>query len=161
MLCPSRKLQLLMHFMLCTLTISKSEIRLVSPFRTVFFFFGPNTTSPRPSYTTLCHEPRPPKHICALEIISVEGDADPEYILVLCDAGGGTVDLISYTVSSLTPILTVNEAAPGDGALCGSSFLNRIFERHLIERCGSNPGWDEEVLEEVNLHLNVPTIGSS
>ena len=69
---------------------------------------------------------------------------------MLCDAGGGTVDLISYTVSSLTPILTVNEAAPGDGALCGSSFLNRIFERHLIERCGSNPGWDEDVLEEVN-----------
>ena len=98
----------------------------------------------------LRYESRPPDHICALQIFLVKHDADSKYCLVLCDAGGGTVDLISYTVSSLTPILTVNEAAPGDGALCGSSFLNRIFERHLIERCGSNPGWDQEVLEEVN-----------
>ena len=31
---------------------------------------------------------------------------------VLCDAGGGTVDLISYTVS-LKPVLKITEASPG------------------------------------------------
>ena len=72
---------------------------------------------------------------------------------VLCDAGGGTVDLISYTVSALRPMLDVKEAAAGTGALCGSTYLNRIFEQYLINRFSSNSGWDEEVLEEVRSPL--------
>lgn len=50
---------------------------------------------------------------------------------VLCDAGGGTVDLISYTVTGLKPILQVQEAATGSGRICGSTFLNRIFLKFL------------------------------
>lgn len=98
----------------------------------------------------------------ALQIVS-EPEAAAIYVLkamdphdimvgdtfVLCDAGGGTVDLISYTVTSLKPILTVDEAAPGTGGVCGSTFLNRIFQSHLIDKCKSNTGWDEHVLEEV------------
>jgi len=67
---------------------------------------------------------------------------------VLCDAGGGTVDLISYTVSALKPHLQIAEANPGSGLLCGSSFLNRIFQRHIEGKLSGEPGWDEEVLEE-------------
>lgn len=37
--------------------------------------------------------------------------------IVVVDAGGGTVDLITYTVTGLQPILKVKEAAPGSGAL--------------------------------------------
>ena len=69
---------------------------------------------------------------------------------VLCDAGGGTVDLISYRISELKPVLKLEEAAPGSGSLCGSTFLNRIFEKFLREKLGEEDGWDEEVLEEVN-----------
>ncbi len=68
---------------------------------------------------------------------------------ILCDAGGGTVDLISYTVSALKPYLNISEASPGSGSLCGSSFINRIFQKFLEEKLGREPGWDEEVLEEV------------
>ena len=68
---------------------------------------------------------------------------------VLCDAGGGTVDLISYTVSALKPRLDISEASPGSGLLCGSSFINRIFHKFLEDKLGRQPGWDEEVLEEV------------
>jgi hypothetical protein len=32
---------------------------------------------------------------------------------VLCDAGGGTVDLIAYTFTQLQPVLQVKEAAAG------------------------------------------------
>ncbi|RYP73513.1 hypothetical protein DL771_003552 [Monosporascus sp. 5C6A] len=35
---------------------------------------------------------------------------------VICDAGGGTVDLISYTITNLKPILEIKEASPGSGA---------------------------------------------
>lgn len=67
---------------------------------------------------------------------------------VLCDAGGGTVDLISYTITELRPILKIREAAPGTGGLCGSTFLNQKFQEFLVQKLGNEPGWDEEVLAE-------------
>lgn len=68
---------------------------------------------------------------------------------VLCDAGGGTVDLISYTVTALKPTLKITEATPGTGLLCGSSFLNRRFEKFLEDLLGKEPGWDKDSLDEV------------
>ena len=73
---------------------------------------------------------------------------------VLCDAGGGTVDLISYTVSELRPMLKIEEAASGTGGLCGSTYLNRIFEQFLIAKFGQNDGWDDDVIEEASWFLN-------
>jgi molecular chaperone DnaK (HSP70) len=69
---------------------------------------------------------------------------------VLCDAGGGTVDLISYTVTALKPVLELTEASPGTGSACGSSFLNRTFHKFLEKKVGGQAGWDDEVLEEVS-----------
>ena len=68
---------------------------------------------------------------------------------VLVDAGGGTVDLISYTVVSLQPTLKVEEAAPGSGSLAGSSFVNRIFQEKLKARFKDEREWDDDVLREV------------
>lgn len=67
---------------------------------------------------------------------------------VICDAGGGTVDLISYTVTKLDPIIEVKEAAPGSGGHCGSTFINGRFKDYLQFRLRHEPGWDEEVLQE-------------
>lgn len=80
---------------------------------------------------------------------------------VLCDAGGGTVDLISYTVSALKPILKLDEAAPGIGACCGSTFLNRKFAEYLENKFGDNEDWDEEVLDEVRYKYVTETSASS
>ena len=68
---------------------------------------------------------------------------------VVCDAGGGTVDLITYTIAALHPTLKVTEATPGTGALCGGSFLNRRFHAFIEEKLGNEIGWDETVLEDV------------
>lgn len=68
---------------------------------------------------------------------------------VVCDAGGGTVDLISYSVSALRPMLEITEASSGTGLLCGASFLNRKFKMFLTEKLKDERGWDEDVLEEV------------
>ncbi|KAK5629368.1 hypothetical protein RRF57_005083 [Xylaria bambusicola] len=54
---------------------------------------------------------------------------------IVCDAGGGTVDLIAYKVISLKP-LRVEESAVGTGGLCGSAFLNYRFEEHVRGRLG-------------------------
>ncbi|KAI0018272.1 actin-like ATPase domain-containing protein [Xylariomycetidae sp. FL0641] len=54
---------------------------------------------------------------------------------IVCDAGGGTVDLIAYKIISLKP-LRVEESAVGTGGLCGSAFLNYRFEEHVRSRIG-------------------------
>lgn len=54
---------------------------------------------------------------------------------IVCDAGGGTVDLIAYKVTQTFP-LRVEESAVGTGGLCGSAFLNYRFEDHVRERIG-------------------------
>ncbi|THY31437.1 actin-like ATPase domain-containing protein [Aureobasidium pullulans] len=54
---------------------------------------------------------------------------------VICDAGGGTVDLIGYKITQLSP-LRVEESAVGTGGLCGSAFLNFRYEEHVKERLG-------------------------
>ncbi|KAI9836586.1 MAG: hypothetical protein M1819_001218 [Sarea resinae] len=75
---------------------------------------------------------------------------------VLCDAGGGTVDLISYTIRSLNP-LEVDEAAPGTGSLCGSTYLNRIFQKTLEDKFADDEDWDEEILEEAMKRFDTDT----
>ncbi|KAH0564764.1 hypothetical protein GP486_001847 [Trichoglossum hirsutum] len=55
---------------------------------------------------------------------------------VLCDAGGGTVDLLSYKVQSVSPYFKVEEAAVGTGDKCGSTFINRDFRKWLREKLG-------------------------
>ncbi len=67
---------------------------------------------------------------------------------MLCDAGGGTVDLISYTVVELYPTLKIEEAAPGSGSLCGSTFLNQKFADFLIGKLKQPIIDDEETFAE-------------
>ena len=50
--------------------------------------------------------------------------------IVVCDAGGGTVDLISYRITSIHP-LAVEESGVGTGGLCGAAFLNYKFEDYV------------------------------
>ncbi|KAF2221155.1 hypothetical protein BDZ85DRAFT_203059 [Elsinoe ampelina] len=58
-------------------------------------------------------------------------------VFIVCDAGGGTVDLITYEVQSLEPLI-LREVVPGTGGLCGAAFLNYGFEDYLKSRLGFN-----------------------
>ncbi|KAI9770801.1 MAG: hypothetical protein M1840_003051 [Geoglossum simile] len=98
---------------------------------------------------------------------------------IVCDAGGGTVDLISYKITQISP-LRVEESAVGTGGLCGSAFLNYRFEDHVRSRIGAErydtmkekkpktwmmglKYWDEYVKrnfnEEEHQEVNVPFPG--
>ena len=55
-----------------------------------------------------------------------------------------TVDLISYTVASLKPVPKIFEASLGSGRLCGSVFLNRIFDHWLRRKFEGYLYWDED-----------------
>ena len=52
----------------------------------------------------------------------VKGDT-----VVMCDASGGTVDLIFYLIEDKKPLL-LHHRADGDGDKCVSIFLDRIFQ---------------------------------
>ncbi|KAE8449886.1 hypothetical protein EG329_007363 [Mollisiaceae sp. DMI_Dod_QoI] len=56
-------------------------------------------------------------------------------VYVVCDAGGGTVDLISYKIRSLDP-LEIEECAIGDGGLCGSAYIDMGFEKFVKLKVG-------------------------
>ncbi|KAK3615377.1 hypothetical protein LTR56_026625 [Elasticomyces elasticus] len=55
---------------------------------------------------------------------------------VVIDAGGGTVDLISYTIRQLKP-LRLEELAKGSGGFCGAAFLNVRFEQFVSNKLGA------------------------
>jgi hypothetical protein len=60
-------------------------------------------------------------------------------VYLICDAGGGTVDLISYEIGSTDPIL-MHEAVEGTGGLCGGIFIDEAFEYIIKNRLGRK--WD-------------------
>jgi molecular chaperone DnaK (HSP70) len=67
---------------------------------------------------------------------------------VLCDAGGGTVDLISYSVTRLEPKVEIREAVAGSGDACGSIFLNRIFRKYLEEQLEDAEGVGDDTIAD-------------
>lgn len=58
-------------------------------------------------------------------------------VYVIADCGGGTVDMISYEITSISPTLKMKEAAVGVGGLYGSVYLNDRFESLVKERIGA------------------------
>ncbi|KAM3079042.1 hypothetical protein ACMFMF_003971 [Clarireedia jacksonii] len=71
-------------------------------------------------------------HMMADRSLAV-GDA-----FVICDAGGGTVDLISYEIVNLNPKLELKELVPGKGGMAGSLGLNRRFEQAVKDLVGED-----------------------
>ncbi|ETS77946.1 hypothetical protein PFICI_10008 [Pestalotiopsis fici W106-1] len=68
--------------------------------------------------------------------------------IVVVDAGGGTVDLVSYRVNALTPHFEVSEAAAGSGGMCGSAYLDQRFGQLLRKRVGGLDEFNEEIFDK-------------
>ncbi|KAF4491622.1 Heat shock 70 kDa protein 12B [Colletotrichum fructicola Nara gc5] len=60
-------------------------------------------------------------------------------VFVICDAGGGTVDLITYEVTNNKP-LAIKEVGEGTGGLCGGVFIDKAFEKACRDRLGRKWG---------------------
>ncbi|KAK7415518.1 hypothetical protein QQX98_005872 [Neonectria punicea] len=60
--------------------------------------------------------------------------------IVVCDAGGGTVDLITYVIELVDPFV-VKECVKGEGGLCGAVFLDEGFI-NLIQDKVSPTAWN-------------------
>ncbi|KAJ5207500.1 Heat shock protein 70 family [Penicillium cf. griseofulvum] len=78
--------------------------------------------------------------VCAIRTIQ-PNSVTKDDCLVVCDAGGGTVDIITYRVKQTDP-LRVEEATKGTGAVCGSVMLDERFDaliKDTIEKQSHQP----------------------
>ncbi|KAF3227926.1 hypothetical protein TWF106_008330 [Orbilia oligospora] len=69
---------------------------------------------------------------------------------VICDCGGGTVDLISYEVEEEYPKFSLKESVVGTGAKCGSSYIDAAFKSFLLEKLGlhcKDKDWFQKLVE--------------
>jgi hypothetical protein len=57
--------------------------------------------------------------------------------VVVCDAGGGTVDLAAYEINQVQPQLAINETIRARGGLHGATSLDRAFLKLLDEKLGA------------------------
>ncbi|KAF3910262.1 hypothetical protein ABW21_db0204908 [Orbilia brochopaga] len=69
---------------------------------------------------------------------SAESSANVGDKVIVCDAGGGTVDLISYNIRRIVPRLEVDEAVVGTGDTCGSTYIDQSFEDFFRIRMGEH-----------------------
>lgn len=56
--------------------------------------------------------------------------------VLVCDGGGGTVDLTSYEITAITPKLAFKELIVGNGGKCGSTYIDREFIKWMEARFG-------------------------
>ncbi|KAI1459697.1 hypothetical protein F4805DRAFT_472769 [Annulohypoxylon moriforme] len=99
---------------------------------------------PQGHSTTLLSEPEAAATAALRDLNQSELQVNDSFVVV--DAGGGTVDLITYTITSLIPGLEVTEATEGTGDFCGSSRLNDRFIQFITSRLGGEEGWGDVVL---------------
>ncbi|KUI73911.1 hypothetical protein VM1G_09601 [Cytospora mali] len=86
--------------------------------------------------TSLSFAPEP--EAAALATLTEQGGRIKQGdVYVVCDAGGGTVDLISYKITRAQPI-SMEEAVMGAGGLCGGIFIDENFELICKKRLGMN-----------------------
>ncbi|KAM4063745.1 Hsp70 family chaperone [Hirsutella rhossiliensis] len=82
--------------------------------------------------------------LCALanmpQVGLEEGDT-----FVICDAGGITVDLASYTIKALSPHIQLDKSSDPWGGLCGSVFLDMTFVHYIQKELdGYVPNWEDK-----------------
>jgi hypothetical protein len=99
---------------------------------------GFNTTYfPHLHHTVMTTEP---EAAAIYTIKSLRGTAQDSELtvgdgFVVCDMGGGTVDLISYRVAELEPTV-VEEVTMGSGGQCGGSSVDRGFLKWFEDKIG-------------------------
>lgn len=74
--------------------------------------------------------------MCELKMRAKKAHIAKGDCFIVCDAGGGTVDVVSFQVLSLDA-LSLNQVVVSEGEFCGSSFINAEFEAQIRFLLGS------------------------
>ncbi|KAF8253057.1 hypothetical protein K440DRAFT_274852 [Wilcoxina mikolae CBS 423.85] len=82
-----------------------------------------------PTSTDLLPEPEAAA-VAVLKVTTERAELQQGDVVTVCDAGGGTCDLITYEIISMQP-LKVKECVTGAGGFCGSVYIDKAFERYI------------------------------
>ncbi|KAK4609911.1 Heat shock protein 12B [Fulvia fulva] len=66
--------------------------------------------------------------------------------ILICDCGGGTVDVTTYEIESITPKLSFKGLVVGTGGKCGSTYIDRGFIKWMEQKFGDaymNLSWQK------------------
>ncbi|KXT08547.1 hypothetical protein AC579_10244 [Pseudocercospora musae] len=66
--------------------------------------------------------------------------------ILVCDCGGGTVDLTAYEITAITPKPQFKELVVGIGGKCGSTYIDREFMKwmeHKFKKNYTDLGWEK------------------
>ncbi|KAF7932504.1 uncharacterized protein EAE98_003803 [Botrytis deweyae] len=61
----------------------------------------------------------------------------PDENILICDCGGGTVDITTYKIIQVQPYLSFDELCVGIGGKCGSTHIDRNLQIMLSQRFGA------------------------
>jgi molecular chaperone DnaK (HSP70) len=81
--------------------------------------------------------------------------------MLICDAGGGTVDMAVYDyIKQRDGSYTMEAITAGTGKICGSSFLDDNFRRVIVEKCNrinyiASPYTIEQMVDQFTQRIKV------
>ncbi|KAL6822786.1 actin-like ATPase domain-containing protein [Trichoderma sp. SZMC 28015] len=85
----------------------------------------------------LIPEPEAAAHMALkTSIHRFEGFVKPKTGILVCDCGGGTVDITTYEIERTEPTLTLREIVVGAAGKCGGTYVDRNLLKLLSERFG-------------------------
>nr|GAT46610.1 predicted protein [Mycena chlorophos] len=74
--------------------------------------------------------------------------------LILCDCGGGTVDITGYKINAVKPTLKLEESAASRCYLAGAVFVTQAAQKFFRERLRGTEWADEERLQRIVYHFD-------
>ncbi|KAL0094255.1 hypothetical protein F4703DRAFT_1787960 [Phycomyces blakesleeanus] len=76
---------------------------------------------------------------------------------MICDAGGGTLDLIVFEIDTSSGDASLREVTKGSGSTCGSTFLDRNMRDLIIKRFGTYADGNKEIIDNLIDHFVAST----
>ncbi|KAL8962627.1 MAG: hypothetical protein Q9193_000992 [Seirophora villosa] len=102
----------------------------------------------------ICSEPECAAIYTLKDLDNVESLRVKDCVLV-CDAAGGTVDIITYEVLQISP-LSIAECTAGTGDYCGSSFVDHSKQSKAFE--AAKVAFRDDA-EQQDFYVNLPGVG--
>lgn len=80
---------------------------------------------------------------------ALSGTIETGQTYVICDAGGGTVDVETYQVESIGESTELTLIGGGGGAPCGSASINRQFRSKIEETLAKDTAFTDRHMDDV------------
>ncbi|KAJ7021478.1 hypothetical protein C8F04DRAFT_267963 [Mycena alexandri] len=74
--------------------------------------------------------------------------------LILCDCGGGTVDITGYKINAVKPALKLEESSASRCYLAGAVFVTQAAKAFFKERLSGTEWDDEDMLQKIVYHFD-------